>query len=449
MKFPTIMRFPCARLAAVAAALVLGTSLSAQSQDKEKPYYLSEATSEQLGKVQPLIDAKNTAAAVAIVDGQLAKVARDSYDAAVLLQVKAQIYLQSPQQQMGTQPLEECLAISDAHTPPYFEPRVALEFSYFLAQLFYQEATTTKDSKLANTNYEKAERYMERWTKNAPKFTSEPLLFYASLLYNRATQDGQKVDEARLAKSLELVETAMMLDARPKENLYLLKLACLLQSSRFAEAAEVLELLLARDPNHRSYWEQLAAIYLSLQQETRAIVTIERAKSHGFMNSPKDNFNLVGIHFNMGLYEKAADLLEAGIKEGTLEPGMKNWELLSYSYQQLNRNMKSIDALLRAVKAMPDSGQLEYMVAQGYFGMNRNADAITHAREAVRKGNLTKPSQAYLFLAYLSFEAKQLEVALDAVEKAMAYPEGADEGSRMKSAIMDAIAEREAKLEKM
>lgn len=443
------MRFPFARLLVLAAALMLGASLPAQSQDKDKPYFLSEATSEELGKVQPLIDAKNTAAAVAIVDGQFAKVARDSFDAAVLLQVKAQIYLQSPQMREGIKPLEEALAISDAHTPRYFEPRVSLEFSYFLAQLYYQEATTTKDARVAATSYEKAETFMARWTKETPKLTSEPLLFYASLLYNRATQEGQQVDNDRMARSLELVETALGLEARPKENLYLLKLACLLQSSRFAEAGEVLELLLARGPDHRSYWEQLAAIYLSLGQETRAIVTIERAKSHGFMNTPKDNFNLIGIHFNMGLYERAAELLEAGLKEGTLERDLKNWELLSYSYQQLKRDLKSIDALLRAIKSMPESGQLEYMVAQGYFSLSKNADAITHAQEAVRKGNLNKPSQAYLFLAYLSFEAKQLEVALDAVEKAIAFPEGAEEGGRMKSAIMDAIAEREAKLEKM
>jgi len=429
------------------AALMFCASMLAQP--RERSYTLTEPTGEELGKVQPLIDQKATDAAIAIVDNQLTKVAADSYDAAVLLQVKAQILLQGTRQLEGIEPLERALALSDAHTPPYFEPRVTLEFSYYLAQLYYQLATTTKDKRVVASSFEKAEAYMARWTKNAPSLTSEPLLFYASLLYNYATQDGQEVDTKRVEQALGIVETALGLEARPKENLYLLKLAGLTQLTRYAEAAEIIELLLARDPNRRTYWEQLAAIYLSLEQETRAVVTMERAKSHGFMTSPKDNFNLVGIYFNMGHFEKTVELLEKGIKDGSLERDIKNWELLSHSYQQLKRDMKSLDALERAIEAMPESGQLEYMVAQGYFALNRNADAIRHAEAAVRKGNLNRPHQAYLFLAYLNFEAMELEVALDTVEKAIAYPEGAEEGTRMKAAIKDAIAERAAKLEKM
>lgn len=430
-----------------AAALVLGTGL--QAQPRERPYSLTEPTGEELGKVQPLMDQNATDAAIAIVDAQLAKVPANSYDAAILLQVKAQILLQSARQLDGIEPLERALALSDAHSPPYFEPRVTLEFTYFLAQLYYQLATTTKDSRVIATSFQKAEAYMSRWMREAPKPAAEPLLFYASLLYNYATQDGREVDLRRVERSLEIVETALGLDARPKENLYLLKLAGLTQLNRYAEAAEILELLLSRDPKRRSFWEQLAAIYLSLGQDTRAAVTVERAQSHGFLNSPKDNFNLVGIYFNLGQFEKAAELLETGIKDGSLESDIKNWELLSYSYQQLKRDLKSLDALKRAIVAMPGSGQLEYMVAQGYFSLDRNADAIRHAESAVRKGNLNRPHQAYLFLAYLSFEAKQLEVALDAAERAVAYPEGAEEGARMKAAIQDAIAERAARLEKM
>jgi tetratricopeptide (TPR) repeat protein len=438
---------PATRALAFAVAMLLGSQ--AHAQQEERPYSLGESTSTELSKVQPLLEANNPTAALAIVDAQIGKVEANSYDLAVLLQVKAQLLLQANRLKEGIEPLERCLALSDAHNPPFFEQRVTQEFVYFLAQLYFQEATSTKDDKLASTYFDKAEAGMARWTDAATNPAAEPLMFYASLLFNRATQEGSSTDFARVDKALSLVDRALLLEARPKENLYVLKLACMLQKEKYAEAAEIIELLLQRKPENSSYWQQLVAIYLSLGQEVRAVLSMERAQSHGFMNTPKDNYNLVGVYFNMGHYGKAAELLEAGLKRGTLDNDLKNWELLSYSYQQLGREFKSIDALNRAITANPTAGQLDYAVAQAYFGLNRNADAMRHAKEAVRKGNLNRPDQAYLFLAYLSFEAGEFQVALEATDKAIAYPESKEEGNRMKSAILDAISEREAKLQKM
>lgn len=431
----------------VAAAVLFTVHLGAQQA--ERNYSLEETTSTELGKVQPLIDANKTQEALAIIDAQIKKVPPDSFDMAILLQFKAQIFLQGKQQKNGIQPLEDALVLSDAHTPTYFDKRVSLQFVYFLGQLYFQEASATKDRRLAETLFDKAESYMARWVKSAPKMTAEPVLFYASLLYNRATQSDTHIDKARLDKCLELVDMGLKLDTHPKENFYLLKLACLLQLTRYADAGEVLETVLARNPNNRNYWEQLAAIYLTLGQEIRAVVTIERAQSHGFMDTPKENFNLVGIYFNLGQYEKAADLLEAGLKNGALVSDLKGWELLSNAYQLMHRDYKSIDALNRAIKALPESGQLEYMLAQGYFAREKNIEALKHIEAAIRKGNLDKPGQAYLFLAYLAFDAKKFDVALNAAEKAIGYPDSEKEGSRMKAAIQDAITEREAKLMKM
>lgn len=447
MRDCTYMTLPFARTFVAAIALMLSVHLPAQ--EAERNHQLAESTSTELGKVQPLLDGKNAPAALAIIDAQIRKVAPDSFDMAILLQIKAQILLQNNQLREGIEPLEKCLILSDAHTPPYFEKRLAQEFVYFLAQLYFQEATSAKDSRVIAANFAKAESYMARWTDAAPKLTTEPLLFYASLLFNRATQDSEHVDTARLEKSLGLAESALRLDARPTENLYVLELACLLQLGRNAEAAEILELLLQRNPKNASYWQQLAAIYLSLDQTTRAIVTLERAQSFGYINTPKDNFNLIGIYFNIGQYEKAAELLEAGLKNGSLGKDLRGWELLSFSYQQLHREFKSIDALNRAIAATPDSGQLEYLAAQAYFSVEKNADALRHAGEAVRKGNLSRPYQAYLLFAYLSLEANNLEAALDASEKAIAFPEGEKEGIRMKSAILEAIADRDAKNQKL
>ena len=55
-------------------------------------------------------------------------------------------------------------------------------------------------------------------------------------------------------------------------------------------------------------------------------------------------------------------------------------------------------------------------------------------------------SQAYLLVAWVAFELKKFDIALEAATKATSFPEGAKEGARMKSAIEEAKKDREAKL---
>jgi tetratricopeptide (TPR) repeat protein len=444
------MRSPFLRVLALAGAF-LGSAALGFAQQPPPDYQLTDGTSEVLsGAYKTAAEAKNYDGALAALNGQIAKVTDPtSFDMAVLLQIKAQTLLQKSAFSEAIEPLEKALALSDAKTPSYFGERVTQEFLYFLAQLQFQEATNSKNPAVTAASYEKAERYMNRWAANAKKPNPDTLLFYASLLYNRATQNPDKPDDAAIKKALGVVDGALRMSTRPKDNLYVLKLVCLQHLGRNAEATELLELLVKQKPDNRTYWQQLAALYLGQGQDVRAILAFERAQANGFMNAPKDNFNLVGIHFNIGQYERAAELLEKGLRNGSIDNEEKNWELLAYSYQQLNRDFKAIDTLKEATKVFPKSGQLEYLIAQNYYG-TREVRGVAPAPpgSSIAKGGGNKPHQTYLFLAFIAYELKKFDVALDAAERATQVPEGKAEGERMKQAIQDILRERESKLQK-
>lgn len=429
----------------VVAALV-AVSSSAQQRD----YSLTEGTSEVLSTTyKAAIEAKNYDAALVVINAQLAKLPDPtSFDAAVLYQSKAQTLLQKSQFSESIEPLERALMLSDAKTPNYFDERVTQEFVYFLSQLHFQEASASKIPTQAAASYDKAEGYINRWLKNTKKQNPEVMLFYASLLYNRASQDADNPDLVQIKKALEVVEAALRMSTHPKDHLYVLKLVCLQHLARNTEAIELLELLVQQKPETRNYWQQLAALYLGESQDIRAILSFERAQAHGFMKSPKDNFNLVGIHFNIGQFQRAAELLEKGLADGSIENEEKNWELLAYSYQQLNRDFKAIDTLKQATKVFPASGQLEYLIAQNYYTMDKMSDALPHLLAAVKKGGGNRPHQTYLFLAFVAYDLKKFDVALDAAERAIATDDGHDEGVRMKQAIEDIMREREAQIKK-
>lgn len=442
---------PPFRLRPFAAALLflgLAAGLTAQTPAPPREYSISDATSEILSTTyKTAADAKNFDQALIIINGQLDKLTdKTGYDAAVLNQIKAQTLLQKNQLSQAIEPLEQALQLSDARTPTYFDERTTQEMLQFLSQLYFQEAATSKDPRRISDLYDRSERYIERWVKNNTRDNPDVMLFYASLLYNRAVQNADNPDKNRLERALTVVDRAMRMSVHPKDNLWVLKLVCLQQLDRNEEAIDFLELVVSQKPENRTYWLQLAGLYVGQGKDIRAIITFERAQALGFMNSPKDNFNLVGIHFNLGQYERAAELLEKGLQNGTIENAEKNWELLAYSYQQLNRDFKAIDVLKQATNHFPKSGQLEYLISQNYYNLEKFDSALPHLEAAVRKGGGNRPHQTDLFLAFVAYELKKYDIALAAAERAIATPEGKAEGQRMKQAIEEIIRERESKI---
>lgn len=445
------------RLTAVFAAATL--AVAAWAQQPERSYSPSDDTSEALQKYKAAIDAKNNAEALNVLAGILPKVAPDSYDAALVYMYRMQTYMGTGEYPKAIEPMEKTLELSEAKSPTYWDERVTKELNYYLVQLYFQEASQTKDAKLASTYLDKAEKYMNRWLAIVKGETNaDAQLLYAQLLITRGLQNPDKPDLPLLKRALEQVEIGLKLATRPRDTFYVLKLVCLQQLERNAEAAELLELLVKQKPDSSTYWQQLAGIYLNLAagQEgkssgaveaynIRSIASIERAQANGFMNTPKDNFNLVGIYFNIAQYEKAAELLEAGLKNGKIDSDPKNWELLALSLQQLQRPLKAIDALKQATKAFPQSGQLEFQVAQIYISLDKQEEAITHLQSAITKGNLTRPYQVYLSLAFAAYSAQKYEVALEAARKAKEFPEGVRDGTNMEKALEDIIKDRETK----
>jgi tetratricopeptide (TPR) repeat protein len=454
--FPTS---PLRWLCALAGTAVLAVTLSAQPVQRE--YSLQDDVSETLPKFKTALDAKNYAEATNIINTLIAKVPPESYDMAYLLQLKMQIFLQQGDFAKSIEPMERSLALSEAKTPTYFDERITRELYYYLVQLYFQEATQTKNSSLAATYLDKAEKSMERWLKITPQTNADAQLIYAQLLFSKAMLIPDKPDAALLKRALDQLEIGLHLTTHPKDTFYILKLVCLQQLDRNNEAAELLELLIKQKPDSSTYWQQLAAIYLSIASgfegkdaalaqayNIRSIVTIERAQTNGFMNTPKDHFNLVGIYFNIGQYEKAAELLETGLANGKIEGEMKNWELLALCYQQLQRPLKGVEALKQGTKMFPKSGQLEFLIAQAYTSLDKPDMALPHIQAAIAKGGLNKPYQAQLSLAYTAYSLKQYDLALEAARKATEYPEGVKDGQSMVNALEGIIKEREAKKNK-
>lgn len=449
------------RLLALGLACALVTPGLVCAQDDAPPRELEERTSQDLDKLQPLLDAKNWDAALALIQGIRKRVEPKSYDMAIASDVEAKLYLQKGDYAKAIEPWEVALKMGDQYK--FFDANSQQEKVYYLAQICYQEATGTKEPAQQKRYFAKSVQYLERWLRDSKKppfdpSRSEALMFFANVLYQQATINGaDNVDMELIKRAGEQVQKAVRATPRPKEGSYLIMLAVAQQQNDWAKLAEYLELLVKQYPGKKDYWSQLVGVYGTLASQekdesksreysTRAILAIERAQALGFMKTPKDNYSLFGMYFNVGQFGRATEILHSGLRDGSIESDQKNWELLASSYQQVDKPFAAIEALMEGSKRFPKSGQLNYQAATIYYSLNRPEDAFKHVQTALEKGNLDKPGAAYGFTAYVAWELGKFAEALDAIDKALTYPDGQKDTQlpRLKNAIQDALREREA-----
>ena len=139
-----------------------------------------------------------------------------------------------------------------------------------------------------------------------------------------------------------------------------------------------------------------------------------------------------------------AVFLTNGLKDGSIESTRRNWELLSFAYQQQHDDARAVAALQEAIRILPEDGQLEFSLAQFYHAHDQPAEAYARLEMAVAKGNLDKPGQTCVFLAYVAYELKRFDDAAKWVGAAFGRTDVKKEDlARITRAIKDAITERD------
>lgn len=440
----------------VAAALLIAAPLASAQEGEKQHFELSEKVSDGLQKLKPLSETKNYTGMLDLVNSLLSQVKPDSYDTAYLLDMKAKIFLQLDQYNNAIAPWEECLQLSEQKG--YKDEKEQLDITKYLAQLIYSEATSVKDHARQQELIAKSANYLKRYLQKATKQEPDTQILYTSILYAQATADEKHINQDMLKEARATIERGMLGSIRPKDSFYMLMLAIMQQQNDYLHSAEVMELLLKQYPNKKDVWPMLFGTYVNLaggQKENsreqreyfvRAINTIEKAQSLGYMNSPRDNYNRFTLYLNAGELHLATDILYEGLKKGTIESTIANWRILGAYLQQANKELQAISVLKEATKLFPKEGALEFMIGQIYQQLDKIKDARDAYARAVAKGNLgDKPHQAWLFLAYTSLELEDYDGALKAISEAAKLPDGAKDPQvkNLKDGIDSMIQERE------
>lgn len=436
---------------AFALTLLCSSPVLHAQRASDNPPELSEKVSSGIQPLSAMVDAKKWDDALKVIDGFLNRQETPAYDRAFLSGYKAQLLFAKNDAIGAIEPLENMLRIADENK--FFRFARALTVSEAdtlstLAQLYIQDAQSgNKPIEQQRALMAKAHRYGVRLSSN-PKVSADAQFLWARILYSEATLDSNQVDMTMMKQCADAAAKALRLVIQPKDEFYTLYLAALQQLGETAKTAELLELMVKKFPNNKTFWPLLFQTYLILQgsndksAELSAIVTLERAQAVGQMVSNKDNFALAGLYYNSQQYKYAAELLETGLRSGKIDSLQSNWELLAACYQQLGREARSIDIFHEAIKIFPKSPTLEYMVGQVYYNSDKPELALKHFQNAVAKG-MEKPGQTLVHIAYLALELKRLEEALAAAESAVKADPKSKEAASILKLIQESIRDRE------
>lgn len=434
---------------AVAASLLFGATIASAQRIENAPE-LSEKVSSGIAPLAAMYEAKKWDDAIKTIDGLLAKADPSSYDRAFLSGYKAQLVFTKGDAAAAIEPLETMLKIADekglfrwARVLPINEN----ETLSTLSQLYMAEAAVPGKTKEAQqAAMAKAHAYGKRMV-SGPKVTAEAQYMWARILYSEATF-GSEVDLNRMKETAQEAGKVLRLTITPKDEHYTLYLAALQHLGDNAACSELLELMVKKFPNNKSFWPMLFQTYLALQAsndkeaELGAVVTLERAQAVGQMVSNRDNYQLAGLYYNMQQHQYAAELLENGLRNGKIDSEQRNWELLANCYQQMGKEARAIEVFLEAIKIFPKAGNLEQLIAQIYYNSDKPEQALKHFQAAVNKG-LDKPAPTLVLVSYLALELKRLDEALVAAEQAVKADPKSKEAVSLLKLIKESIDERE------
>lgn len=409
----------------VSVSLDSGNAVAAEKEKKKKP---KTRRSEVLGKAAfQKIEAAQIAlgegkhqeafsALQVVIDGSKYK----PYEKAVAMQTRGYVFADQGEYAKTMRAFEQAIATGS------LPPRVVTDITYNLAQLNSAEGNNQKALKLLKTYFSLIE--------GDPSPEAYGLLAQVHLIL-----EDYRNAEVAIRKAISKVEA-------PKKTWVRILLAVLLQSDRYKEARPVLEDAVQRWPGEKAFWQQLSAVYYTVEQEDLAFVAQQAMYVQGMLVTSKELERMAQLYLYHDIPIKAAKILDEGMKSGSIEKTEKNYELLANAYMHSREWKDAIGPLTLAAKKS-EKGALYLQLGQSYLQDEKWKDAEGALEKALKKGDLKDTGQTWLLLGITRTKIEKWDSAMTAFRKAGDYDEIAKDAFRWIRSIERRLA-RKAEEEK-
>ena len=385
----SVLRRLIAGLLLVVICLLPHIVAHAQSQDGDGKYLLSEGTYNTLSKINELLETEKYAEALNKLRSLESNVEGNTYEEAVVQQTMGYAY-------NGLQQYERAAeSFINAVRSNALPADVSHRLDYFIAQLLAQ----TED-------YERAISYLNKWLTDEPEPDLEAYRLAAGLYYETGNYE-QVIKHARAAISRS---------RQANESLYQLLLAAYFETGKYSSAAELLQNMLQLFPDDKTYWKQLYATYQLLKKDKRALAIYELAYRRGLLTS-EEKEELARLYLHLQDPYRAARFMQREMDTGGINKTVENMKLLAQSYFMAHETDKAIEAYGEAAE-MSGDGELYFRQGQLLANQQQWQRAQSALQEALKAGKLKHRAQAQLLLGIAAYKLENDKTAREALRQA-------------------------------
>jgi hypothetical protein len=389
--------FAAAFGATVASAEPQMSALTGQMEER-KAGLVSEGTAKRINQLLELTTNEQYDEALAGFKALQPKVVGNAYEEALVLQNMGYVHLSKGGDadfRLAIQAFERALTLKALPIP------TENSMVFNLAQLNMQLE-----------NYQKAITLLEGWFKATvnPPASANILMANALGLTNRWRE------------ALPYVQKAIASTPNPQESWYKLLLAAQYELKDYKGCADTLEILTSLYPENKKYWEQLAGMYMEINEDSKALAAMGLAYRKGFITEEKQLLNLARMYILNDAPFEAGKLLDQAIAAKQVTATDKNYALMAEAWIQAREWSKATDVLAKGCDLAAD-GEMCVRKAQIHVDQLEYNAAVKAVDRAFQKGTLKRPGYAYMIQGRAAAETRNFKAAEEAFKKARGFEE--------------------------
>ena len=223
----------------------------------------------------------------------------------------------------------------------------------------------------------------------------------------------------RYQESVPYAETAIKNSDKPRETWYQLLTANYFELRRYPDAAKVLLEVIELWPEKTGYWEQLASVYMMMDNPSYALASLKVAFESDLIEKESTIKSLFQLAMIKEIPDHAARLLEKAMSNGILNRNEVYLDLTAQAWvsaREINNAVETYSELSKIV----DHGEPLRKMANLQINSSQWQEAENNLQEALSR-KLEKPGETWLLLGIAQSELGKFDSARTSLRKARAY----------------------------
>ncbi|WP_291069587.1 hypothetical protein [Hyphomonas sp.] len=363
---------------------------SALAQGCEETQFSSKTGQVYLEAEQAAITNKDFDTALAKIN-QLRGMQLNCYEESAVIRISAYIKIEKGDRQGAIKDL------LDAINKGYVPPSDIAQTYYNIAQIYLQ----MEDTKTALD-------YMKKWQAAGGK-PDRQQKWQLAVLYQRIDNYKEAIRWAEQVRADD--------GAKFDQQLYDLLVFLYNDAGEKAKLAEILEVLVDRNPTERKYWDAIAGNYFAANEERKAFEVQKAMYLGGLLKTEDELMRIVNFYnrFNAPYY--AAKVLEKEMNAGRIKKTVEKMSLLADFYQVAREHEKAIPVIRQAAE-MGGGGAMYERLGASYSELQKWKETEDALQKALSLGGVKDKGTVWVRIGQSRFERGDRAGAREAFRQA-------------------------------